>query len=59
MNKNSWPWLLIAGFLLLLLFKQQQRPAIQQAHNKEVWKWTDYKGQSREIVVSREVEVRT
>ena len=56
MGKN-WGFLIAIGILLFLLMRKDQ-PAIQTAHNKETWNWTDFRGNKREIMVSREVEVR-
>ena len=48
---KDWQWLALAALVIWLLSSRKQ-----QVSNEEKWEWTDWRGQKRIIVVSRDVE---
>lgn len=50
MDRSTFLLILVAGFLLFVMFKDKQLTS-----NAEVWEWTDYRGHTYKMTVSRNI----
>lgn len=50
MDRNTLLFILVIGFLLFVMVKDKPLTS-----NAEVWEWTDYRGKTWKMTVSREM----
>ena len=55
MDRNTFLLILITGFLLLVMAKDRGLFTKPLTSNAEVWEWTDYRGHTYKMSVSRDM----